>query len=514
MNSLGIYFGTKIISVVETKGKKLINNIRILQSTISAGDLEEKVPNEVKIVPLLKDELKKNKVEAKEATLTISGRDLIIRTFEMPLLPREELKNAVNFEARKYIPFKVEELISDFQFKKIYKQKRKNLVLYVGIKKETLNEYISIMNQLGLKINSIEYSAFSILRLLKLASIREKGILGVVNIDLKEEDEANFMVLEDGFPLFSRDITFMGGPAQVAKTEETQAGVALEKIKKEIRISLDYYYRKFPNQKIEKTFFITGTDYRSDLETFIKEIGLDIQFIEPGKYIDRSVPYSLGFIKGYTGALFNIIKTRIGINLLLAKTRTTKEIGIPSQAIPLIANLKVDIKIVILGLLICFVTYAFGLYRTLPLQKELNTIVSMRPKVSTVGPAASYEGIKTLDSEYQQKIKVMDNLLKKQVYLTELLDGISRVIPEGIYLVDLSFKKEENKTELNLRGIAYPVKDARELDLLNKFIANLKGSPTFTKYFSEIKISSIDQSKMKETVEAVTNFEILCLSYY
>ena len=515
MNSLGIYFGSKIINAVEVKGKNLINNIRILQSTISSGDLEEKVPGEKKIIALFNDEFKKNKVEAKEATVTLSGRDLIIRTFEMPILPREELKNAINFEARKYIPFRVEDLISDSQFKKTDKQKGKNLVLFAGIKKETLDKYISILNELGLKINSIEYSAFSLLRLLKLARVREKGIVGVVNIDLKEEDEANFMVLEDGFPLFSRDITFVSSSVQLIKDEEVpSSGLILEKLKKEIRISLDYYYRKFPNQKIERIFFLTDQACRSDLEVFIKEIGLNVQFIDPSNYIDRTVPFSLGFIKGYSSALSKIIKTRIGINLFLAKTRTVKEIDISPQAIPLLANLQLDTKMVILGLLICFVTFIFGLYRIAPLKKELNTTIGMRPKVATIGSTVSYEKIKTINSEYQKKIYAIENLLKKQVYLTELLEDLSRFIPEGIYLVDFSFKKEENKAELALRGIAYPIESAKELEILNKFLANLKESQFFNKYFTEIKISSIDQAKMKESTETATNFEIICRSYY
>ena len=115
MSSLGIYFGPKVISLVETKGRRLINDIQIPQTTIFEGELEEKVPAEVKligIIALFKEELRKNKIEAKEATLCLSGKDLVVRTFEIPMLPREELKSAINFEVKKYIPFRVEDLIS------------------------------------------------------------------------------------------------------------------------------------------------------------------------------------------------------------------------------------------------------------------------------------------------------------------------------------------------------------------------------------------------------------------
>ncbi|MFZ2937190.1 MAG: hypothetical protein WA066_00600, partial [Candidatus Omnitrophota bacterium] len=139
---LGVYFGPKIITLVETKGKKISNTVQIKRSLISPGELEEKVPDEVKIVALFKDELRKNNIDAKEAVICLSGKDLIIRTFEIPVMPANELVNIINFEVKKYIPFKVEDLIADFQTK-LDKLSRRNQILYVGIKKEVLNKYLS-----------------------------------------------------------------------------------------------------------------------------------------------------------------------------------------------------------------------------------------------------------------------------------------------------------------------------------------------------------------------------------
>src|SRR3989338_4731447 len=181
MNSLGIYFGPKVIGIVETKGKKIIHNISIPQTTISTGELEEKVPSDVKlieIIALINADLRRNKIESREAALCLSGKDLIIRTFEVPLLTREELQSAINFEARKYIPFKVEDLITDFRLKP-EKATHTSLVLFMGIKKETLDRYVSILSQLDIKMSSIEYSAFSVLRALRLAKFSEKGVIGV-----------------------------------------------------------------------------------------------------------------------------------------------------------------------------------------------------------------------------------------------------------------------------------------------------------------------------------------------
>jgi len=513
MNTLGVYFGPQLISIVETKGNKLINYTKVSQATVSAGEiLEEKVPAPVKLIALLKDELMQNNIEANEAIVSISGKDLIVRTFEMPILPRQELDTAVNFEVKKYIPFKIEDLISDFQYK-LDKTIQKTRVLFVGIKKEALDNYLNILNQLGIKIKSIEYSAFSILRLIKLADIKEKGVIAVVNIDVTKDDEANFVVLDDGFPLFSRDISLMGGDEEVAKDEEAQSGIILDKLKREIQISLDYYDRKFPGKNISKIFFITNPNYRADLDGFIKELGLGIHFIDINKYIDRAVPFSLAFVKGYSSSLSKI-NIAVKINLLLAKERVTKNTAAAAEALmPLswVMRFKSDIIVGIACFLIFIMTLLSGIYRGLPVQNELKNIINIRPATSTVSGELSYKELLDINSNYKIKAGAMDNIIKNRLYLTPLLDAIPRVVPEGIRLVNLSFTKEEEKTELILEGTAYLGDSGKELELVNTFLSRLKENPTFTKYFKEMSIISTGRKQIEKP--SITNFIISCQDY-
>ncbi len=115
MSTLGIYFGTNSIGLAEGNKKKLVNSVVIPQASMFSGDFEKKVPADVKIVALIKDALRTNHMNAGQGTICISGQDLIIRTFEIPKLPSNELQSAINFEVKKYIPFKLEELVYNFQ---------------------------------------------------------------------------------------------------------------------------------------------------------------------------------------------------------------------------------------------------------------------------------------------------------------------------------------------------------------------------------------------------------------
>jgi len=515
MNKLGIYFGPQTINLVETRNKRPINNIQIPLLAITGPKLsQEKVPEELKLATLLKDKLMASKIEAKEAAVILSGRDLIIRTFDMPILPKEELASAVNFEVKKYIPFKLEDLIYDFQ-RNPDKTNRKNYILFVGIKKEALAKYFSVLEQSGLKIEAIEYSAFSIVRLLNLANVREKGIIAFAGIDLVENDEANFVVLESGFPLFSRDITLISASqGEITGIGEDQSGRAMERLKRELHISLDYYNRKFPNKKINKMVFIMDENYQADLEILVKEIGLNIQFIDASKYfIDKTIPFSLAFIKAYSGSLLEV-NTGIRINLLSVKERALKKTSVlqPVEAV-LITGIKTHFMVAVASLFICALVFFFGLYRILPLKKELENTINLRPHVSTVNQDASYEKLSNLYSEYKYKVTTLDNLIKNRFYLTSLLDLLPRLLPQGMWLTDLSFEsiREENKIKLILEGMVYLDDNSKELELLNNFLANLKKDPALIKYFTEIGIASIDTKQIEK--DTMTHFVILIQNY-
>lgn len=509
MNSLGMYFGQKVISIVEVKGKKVLNNIRIAASSLSVSGLEDKVPEEIKIVALLKDELRKNKIEAKNATVALSGMDLIIRTFEMPLLPAKELPGAIHFEVKKYIPFKIEELVSDSQAQ-LDKTSRTYFVLFVGIKKETLEKYFSILDQLGIKINSIEYSGFGILRVMQLGGFKEKGVFGVISIDVKEENEADFTVMENGIPLFSRDIKLVSGSQGIPKGQEAAAAGAFEKLKTDIRISLDYYNHKFPTKKIEEFILISTPDSRTDVEAFAQKLDLPFRFIEPSKITGIPESFSLSFLKAYSSALSDAVKTNVKINILSAweKAKQLKAFQEhPKEIFSLLfSGFILNYKLATFAVLICVISFVFGMLQKLPVLEEINTIIASRPVIADVSSQASYEDLTRKAAQYNENIIAINNLLKKQIYLTGQLSALSDLLPEEMWLGGFSFANVDNKTQFTLRGIVYHENKGNELELIQNVLVSLKKDPYFSKYFKQIEIVSADTSTFKD--KTVTTFTI------
>ena len=515
MSVLGIYFGSRLISIVETSGKRILNNIQINRAEFSTGGLEEKVPDEIKIVTAIVDELKRNNVKAHEANICLAGKDLIIRTFEIPTLRASELPTAINFEVKKYIPFKVTDLVSDFQVLPD-KAIRKNLILFAGIKRETLDKYLVILGQLKIKTMSIEYAAFSTIRFLQLNGQNKKGIIGLLSVGFQEEDETNFTVLADGFPLFSRDINLTTGLGDLSKPDKLQVSEILEKLKTEIRVSLDYYHRKFPVRNIQRIFFLSAPDYRVELEGFMKEFGFSAQYLDVARYIEKTAAFNLSVVKGYSCALFKVAKIPIRINLLSAKAKLKPLTAIEGELPPeqnwgaFFAELRIQPLVVLVSVFLCLGFFLVGVYQGLPIQQQLKNVISLRPEVATVDKESGYETLAQKDDEYKAKIETFAKVIKQQFYNSEILSVIPGLLPKDIWLTLLSVTKDESKIEFIIRGTLYLQDSQKEIELVHEFLANLKNSPVIVKYFSKknIAINSIEKGQIGAL--ASTNFIITC----
>ena len=507
MNSLGIYFGTRAIGLVESKNKKLVNHVVIPQANISAGDFEEKVPADIKMIALLQDAFRTYHINAKTVTICISGQDLIIRTFEIPSLPHNELRSAINFEIKKYIPFKLEELVYDFQIEPNKKSKT-NMVLFVGVKKEVLNTYVAITNQLNLKVDAIEYAAFSLLRLLKLSGARNEGITAGLCFDLNNEDEINFMVFENDFPLFSRDIVLAPGTGDL-DTLATDAHLEKQdKLKNEIRVSQDYYRRKFPDKGIKTLYVISDQGMREDLQGFLSDSGVTAKFVDTNRILGRGVPYSSIIVKGFGATLHKDMPLKIKVNILGARFKADRPIGTITIA-AFLEGFKINFMAIFFGGLICAATFSYGMLKMQAAREELNNTIAKRPKVSSASVNDSLESLSNTDKDFKSKLSRLDKLIKNQFYATYPLDIIPRSLPKGAWLTNFSLIRDQNnKPQLNLEGLVYLVDSSKEFEVVNFFLSNLRNDKVFAQYFAEINIVAVDRKLFLDS--SVVIFSIEC----
>lgn len=514
MSILGVYFGPNFFSVVTNKGKKIGDNFLIPQEKVSpaAGDTQPsgaEASEDLKTIGAFNEQIRKSAISASRAVVCLSGKELIVRTFELPVMPAAELEGAIVFEARKYCPFKLEDLVVGHQVAHD-KNRGINNILLLAVRKDILSKYTSLFEQLKLKLVNVEYSAFSILRLLKLAGVSDKDTVAVVDVDPEEKDEANFVVMENGFPLFSRDLML----ADALEAQEQPAGVdlALDKLKTELRVSVDYYNRKFPTKRISRLIFIAPQSQREALSGFAGEMGLVSDAVNVEAAFLQGQAFSLSLLKGFAASLSDTVKTQVRINLLEAKAKeiVAKEASIAALSKgSFLQDLKVNPQIVFLSVGICAAALALGVYQKQPLQKEIQDILATREVVSSINSEAAYEDLVAAHEEFTQKIKALDNLVKGQLVFSGPLAALPRLLPEGMWLRNLALSSEgSGNNVLRISGWAYAGDGSREFALVNSFAERLKQERAFADNFNTVTVGSLDRADIGGV--AVTSFEIIC----
>jgi len=486
---LGIYLSPKKASIIEAKGKEIINKHSLVFGEKEPG-LEPE--NEIiKKVTSFNEALREGKIKAKECFIGLSSEDLIIRSFIIPSLPPKEIPSAINFEVKRYIPFPTEELISDFQYRSD-RLTKKIEVIFTGIKKELFKQYNNIFEQLGFKVLGLEPGVFSILRLLKQRKkIDKKGSFGIIDVN---GEEVNFTIILKDFPFFTYQIKI---PA--LKKEEIPF-----RFRSGVRVSLDYFRCQFPGRNIDKILLLAEPSLIPLAEGLEEETGLPLEVLEPKEFIGKDIELNISEIKALSSVFRSLYPKIISINLYKSEVLIEKAVEVAPPRIAFTSiTLKVILRPLIIVLFIVFFAFFLAQQRSLPLKRELKDRQMRISSLKIIPTFNTLSDLQDIKMNYQKKLSNIDEETRGlKLKVIPLLDIIPRLIPEGLWLEDLSLTEEG----LRLRGYAYFEDEKKEFGTVYRFLSSLKETDIFTQRFKDIRLNSV--SRTKKGKFSLTSFEI------
>ena len=68
--------------------------------------------------------MRKSNFKVEEVIVNLSLENAMLRYFQMPLIPEQEWRTAIKFEAKRHLPFNIEDIFFDFQVVKREETKR------------------------------------------------------------------------------------------------------------------------------------------------------------------------------------------------------------------------------------------------------------------------------------------------------------------------------------------------------------------------------------------------------
>ena len=267
------------------------------------------------IINAIRELVKELKVKRKEVAIGINGNSVIIKKITVPTMSHFELEETISGEIHQYIPFDLKDVFVDtFILPGTEDEATGQMdVVLVAAKKETVNDYMSVVGESGLKPVVVDVDVFALQNCFHANyGATENGTIALINVGA---EVVAINIIRNGISQFTRDIHI--GGQQFTEEIQKQLNVSAEEAEA-LKFSL--------NEK--QTDSSIKHQIQSALEKVAEQLAGEIQ---------RSLDFYSGqdlnsnFAKVYVSG--GAAKTHRLIQAIQDRTRTQTEMIHPFKAI-------------------------------------------------------------------------------------------------------------------------------------------------------------------------------------
>ncbi len=178
-------FSIKIVELSKARGKiTLVNYIEIKRNLKKLSEFSFFKNNSLtpKLGDLLQKVLSKAKIKAKRVVFTLPDFSIFFTWFELPPMKKGEIPGAVRHQARRQIPFPLNEVTLDWEIIEGTEKGGKIKILLVVVSNQTIDQYLKIANSSQLQLSALEAEVFALARAF---SIKENIPIALVDIGFR-----------------------------------------------------------------------------------------------------------------------------------------------------------------------------------------------------------------------------------------------------------------------------------------------------------------------------------------
>lgn len=319
-SSIGLDIGSGHLKVVQLKDIKGGYELELFDMLPLAPELivDGSVIDSLRLIDSLKELIKKAKIKTKDAVISIAGHSsVIIKRVSLPEMSEEELSESIKFEAEQYIPFDIEDVNLDFQILGPKEEPGQMDVMLVAVKKDIINEYLSVVKEAGLSSVIVDVNSFALENIYEINyEIEPDKNIAIVNIGAST---INMNILKGGISVFTRDsavgsnlhtealqrefnLTYeiaerlkRGEPVENVSPQDALSVMdsASEEIIGEVNRSLEYFH-----EDVNEVILSGGCALIANFPKLLAEkIGIEVKVMEPFKNIKIPKRFDVTYIE-------------------------------------------------------------------------------------------------------------------------------------------------------------------------------------------------------------------------
>lgn len=332
---LGIDIGTSSIKIVEIsdgKSKKLLNYGQLRSEYFAGESFKRYAPEGLvlgtkNIISAIGAILDEAHIRSREAYFSIPDYSTFFTTFELPPMSREELQEAVKYEAPRHIPLPLADVTLDWQVIKGAPGQSGQTplkILLIAVPNQTIEQYEEISDALKIKIKALEAEVFALARALikfqdkqnvvsiidigeksSTVNIVSRGVLKAsFSIDIAGESFTN--ALKEAFQINLRKAEIIKRVIGIEK-EETIREILMPSVEKLLNETKKVFsqYLEEEREKIDKIILSGGNALMPGLHRlFEQSFGITVEVSNP--FLGLSFPPGLEEVLKKIGPEFTI----------------------------------------------------------------------------------------------------------------------------------------------------------------------------------------------------------------
>ncbi len=305
---IGIDIGSSTIKaaevVVSGSGRKLV---KFGTMDLPAGAIvEEGIKDPEKVAETIKSLLSLYGIKEDRTAVSIGGYSVIVKKINVPAMNETQLQDVIATEAEQYIPFDINNVNLDFQILGDSDQNPSQMdVLLVAAKKETVSDYLNVMELAGLTPVIVDVDAFALQNIYEINYEMGDNCVALIDIGATK---TSLNILQGTKSVFMRDISF--GCNQInhhimsrvdcdfEESEELKLSDKQEKIPPEdinsiissvvgdwtteIRRALDFFYSTYSNEDIKNIYLSGGgANIKEFRQLLASQTAIEVETLNP-----------------------------------------------------------------------------------------------------------------------------------------------------------------------------------------------------------------------------------------
>lgn len=498
-DAVGLSLGPHALDLVQVAGGFARPRIVKIGHVTLAGP----IPDGPEAAQALRDPLltllRETGVTASKIHLGLAIEVAMIRYFQMPKLPATDRPTAIRFEAKKYLPFKLDELVSDFRVAILKSDPQVMRVMYYAVKKDVVSRALDTCRAAGLAPVSVETGLTSLMRALRRSRQLDPGKTQVLLA--VDGDTASIAVVRHELIYLARNVTV--APPAAGETAGG-GGNVFAALLNEAVVSVDYYRRRFLGEPAVTNVIVSA---EAASPQWLRELGDALELPVETAQVGQGIPGGDRLV-GNTAIAFGLALRALdrpgAVNLLPGKS-------VP-PAVPMARLVATEAAAAAAILALVY------LVQVQPVRRLTAQVASRQPPNAALGLPGSeltLERLQALLAERQGRLDTLERFRDDRGAAAAVLAELAAGLPEDLWLRAVAYRaataaagtSPERRTSLTVAGAVHRPEGSAALDLVNAYVSALNNRPALARRAGSLAVTSVRRASVRAALE-VTDFEL------